>query len=73
MGDQIPKVDRSEVEHGDFRFRWAKGKRNVNTGPGERLSGNWGYPFRGENGKRNRKRRREGLVVKGKRSFTSWR
>lgn len=43
-GRQLPtvevlalKVGRSEVGHDDFRFRWAKGKRNVNTGA--KLSG----------------------------------
>lgn len=40
-GAQALKVGRSEGARGDFRFLWAKGKRNVNTGPVEWPSGNW--------------------------------
>lgn len=43
LGHPAPTASRQEVRRGNFRFRWAKGKRNVNTGPGEWSSGNRGY------------------------------
>lgn len=70
LGERTPKTDRLEVGRDDFRFRWAKGKRNVNTGLGESSGG---FPVCGGNGRKSRKRRRESLVVGGERSVTSWR
>ncbi|CAM9635132.1 unnamed protein product [Rangifer tarandus platyrhynchus] len=71
LEDPAPTASGKEVGHDNFRFRWVKGKRNVNRGPGEWSSGNTGYRSVVEVGGSWGKTRLVGLGVTGVRSFRS--